>query len=98
MRYAAPELIEHNNFPATTSSDTYSFALLILECITQAPPFSDFQYEADVIHARVDNERCPSRPDGEPHVSDNLWGLMERCWSLKPELRPAMEVVHQFFF
>ena len=97
VRYAAPELIVHKDFCATTSSDTYSFALLILECVTQVPPFSDLKYDADLIYARVGNRRCPFRPDGEPQLSDDLWDLMERCWSFVPKQRPPMEEVHGFF-
>ena len=97
MRYAAPELIEHNDFRATKSSDTYSFALLILECITEAPPFSNLRREADIIHERLGKQNRPALPDGEHHISNDLWVLMERCWSFEPASRPAMKEVHQIF-
>jgi len=97
VRYAAPELIEHNDFRATTYSDTYSFALLILECITEAPPFSNIPRDAKVIHARISKRQSPLRPDGEHRIPDDLWGLMSRCWSFVPEPRPPMEEVHRFF-
>ena len=97
VRYAAPELIEHNDFRATTYSDTYSFALLILECITEAAPFSNIPRDAKVIHARISKRQSPLRPGREHHIPDDLWGLMERCWSFEPEPRPPMEEVHRFF-
>ncbi|KAF9783675.1 kinase-like domain-containing protein [Thelephora terrestris] len=97
IRYAAPELIKHNDFSITKYSDTYSFALLILECITEVPPFSNIAGDAAVIHARISKEQCPSRPEGQNIVSDELWDLMNRCWSIVPDQRPSMDHVHRFF-
>ena len=97
VRYAAPELIENNDFSATVYSDTYSFAMLILECITENAPFSNITRDAAVIHARISKRQCPPRPEGKNGVSDGLWDLMRRCWSLKPDRRPTMEQVHSFF-
>lgn len=100
VRYAAPEVIEHNNISATMHSDTYSFAMLILECITEEVPFSYITRDAAVIHARINKKQFPPRPDGQDGkycVSNELWDLMKRCWSFKPDQRPTMEVVHQFF-
>ena len=96
-RYAAPELIIHNDGRVTTYSDTFSFAMLILECITEAPPFFYIRNDAAVIHARIAKEQTPARPDGKAHVPDNLWDLMNRCWSSKPDQRPTMEDVFLFF-
>ena len=100
VRYAAPELIETNNFSATMQSDTYSFAMLIVECITEDVPFSNIARDAAVIHARINKRQNPPRPDrpeGKKYVSDGLWELMNRCWSHKPDQRPPMEHVHGFF-
>ena len=87
VRYAAPELIEDNSAPPTKSSDTFSFGMLILECITEEVPYSNLPRDAQVMHARTTKKQCPSRPDGkEPRnrVSDGLWELMMRCWSIDP--------------
>ena len=100
VRYAAPEVIENNNALATTQSDTYSFAMLILECITEQPPFFHINRDAAVIHARIAKKQDPPRPEGQDQrnrVSDELWDLMNRCWDIKPEQRPTMELVHRFF-
>jgi len=100
VRYLAIELIEGNNVSATTHSDTYSFAMLVLECITEEAPFSHLSRDAAVIHARTTKRQCPFRPDGQGpknRVSDDLWDLMMRCWSIKPDHRPTMEYVHTFF-
>jgi len=100
VRYAAPELIETNSSSATKESDTYSFAMLIVECITEDMPFSNITRDAAVIHARINKKQCPPRPEGlegKKYVSDSLWELMNRCWSQKPDQRPSMEHVHRFF-
>ena len=80
---------------ATKSSDAYSFALLILESITEKRPFYQLSRDAAVIHARIAKKQCPPRP--KTHVSDDLWSLMERCWSVEPDKRPTMENIHSFF-
>ena len=84
----APELIENEGVLPTTSSDTYSFAALVLECITEKALFSEHPGDG------------PPRPDGQDprkHVSGELWDLMVRCWSTKPDKRPKMQFVHSFF-
>jgi len=93
VRYSAPELIEEENVPVTANSDTYSFALLVLECITEEKPFSHIRHDGAVVHARITKRQCPLRPD----VSDSLWDLMMHCWSIDPGSRPTMERVQTFF-
>lgn len=100
VRHAAPELLESVSFQATIHSDTYSFAMLIIECITEAAPFSDINRDAQVIHIRIGKKQSPPRPsgeDGRQRISDELWNLMTRCWAVKPEDRPTMDSVHRFF-
>ena len=100
VRYSAPELIENNNVSATAQSDTYSFAMLVLECITEDVPFPNKSRDAAVIHERITKRLCPPRPDGQDprnRVSDGLWDLMMRCWSIQPDHRPTIEHVHSFF-
>ena len=103
VRYLAIELIEDPSGRATMNSDTYSFAMLILECITEEVPFSGLSRDQAVVHARVAKRQSPPRPgtrntkDSESCISDGLWDLMMRCWSEKPEDRPTMEYVHMFF-
>jgi len=97
------ELLECSVVSPTANSDTYSFAMLILECITEEPPFSGITRDAAVVHVRVIKRQSPPRPgiqnskDSKNCISDNLWNLMMRCWSEKPDSRPTMEQVHSFF-
>ena len=96
VRYSAIELIEGNNVSATKHSDTYSFAMLMLECITEEMPFSNLSRDAAVIHARIIKRQCPLRPSGEnprKYISDELWDHMMLCWSISPNQRPTMDKV-----
>ena len=100
VRYAAPELIEINGASATTHSDTYSFAMLVLECITEEAPFSYLEKDAAVVHARITKRQSPARPheqDQKKNISDKLWKYMTECWDPTPERRPSMEEVNNFF-
>ena len=100
VRYWAPELIDNSNVAASTSSDTYSFAMLVLECVTEKVPFSGLIRDAAVVHARITKKQSPPRPDGpdpKNRVSDDLWDLMMHCWAVKYDCRPTMEQVHSFF-
>jgi len=103
VRRSAIELLEGSCVLPTANSDTYSFATLILECVTEEAPYSVISRDASVIHVRVVKRQLPPRPSMQNpkglrnFVSDDLWDLMVRCWSEKPKTRPTMEHVHSFF-
>lgn len=99
-RYVAPELIESNEASTTMLSDVYSFAMLVLECISQDKPFANLRRDAAVIHAVVNKKQHPGRPVGpmsEKWLSDALWEVMKKCWATTPATRPLMEQVCDFF-
>ena len=102
VRRSAIELLEGSGVLPTMNSDTYSFAMLILECITEKAPYSDINRDATVIHVRLVKRHLPPRPgiqcpkDSRNYLSDSLWDLMVRCWSEGPSGRPTMEQVHSF--
>ena len=101
VRYVATEYIGNTIAPATTDSDTFSFSMLMLECITEEVPFSSTARDAAVLHARSIKGQCPPRPgkhDGKDRISDDLWKLMAGCWAVEPDQMPTMEQVHSFFF
>ena len=78
---------------------THSFALMVLECITEERPFSHIEHDAAVLHTRISERQLPPRPDGKDkkkRISDDLWKLMTECWDLTPERRPPMGTVHNF--
>ena len=95
-RWLAPELIEGLILSPTFPADTYSFAMAILELLTGKHPFANLKRDAAVIHNIVVLRLTPARPEA-PEVkrwlSDDLWELMQKCWSPDAHLRPPMAVV-----
>ena len=56
--------MEMNGVSATTHSDAYLFAMLMLECITEKVPFSHIHHGSVAVHAGINKTECPPRPDG----------------------------------
>lgn len=92
-RWLAPEIIEGET--PSKQSDTYSFAMTILELITEKRPLIEFRTDMAVIRAMAKAPIKPKRPTGptvERWLTDELWALMGRCWG-SSETRPTMEEV-----
>ncbi|KAF9496004.1 hypothetical protein BDN71DRAFT_1446698 [Pleurotus eryngii] len=93
-RWAAPELMKHSK-PASTSSDVWSFAMFALELMTGAKPFAYLPRDLMVIR-ELDQGRLPERPGPEVTqrgLDNDLWNLLRKCWSKKPDSRPSMTTV-----
>ncbi|KAG8997908.1 hypothetical protein FRB94_007378 [Tulasnella sp. JGI-2019a] len=83
-----------NNGPRSKKTDMFSFAMTIVEVLTERVPFHDknnFQAQMAVFMGQ--------RPPFEPLKSCNgtefkpLWDLAESCWVHEPEDRPSIEGV-----
>lgn len=92
MRWLAPELIEGSIMSPTFHTDTYSFAMAILELLTEQHPYSHRKRDASAIHDIVVLRKMPPRPLGI-WLTDDLWVLMQQCWSGNADARPSMSVV-----
>ena len=97
-RWMSPELIDPKQFGLkdnrrTKESDYYAFAMVVLEVLTGQVPFP--QYEGFVVPGKVVKGERPERPQGPEAAwfTDDLWEMLERCWSPDLKLRPAVEVV-----
>ncbi|KAL0947261.1 hypothetical protein HGRIS_013382 [Hohenbuehelia grisea] len=88
-RWLAPELIDGTITSPTIATDTYSFAMAILEFLTGAHPYVNLKRSVTVIHDKVVKRKIPARPDVSG-LSDELWELMTECWKHSPEHRPSM--------
>jgi len=77
----------------TKESDCYAFGMVILEVLTSRHPFPHYS-DITVVRKVIDGER-PMRPQGPESVwfTDDLWGMLERCWSPQPRSRPTAEVI-----
>ncbi|KLO06861.1 kinase-like protein [Schizopora paradoxa] len=97
IRWMAPELLhpmhtgrEHGR--ATAESDTYAFAMLMLEAFTGRIPFEHQHRDATVVIDVTLGIR-PPRPGPEAAsrgLSDALWSLMEECWQADWKRRPRV--------
>jgi len=58
---------------------------LLLKVITGEPRFSHLSIY-DAIRAALENRQIIKPPS----VNDALWRLVEKCWQVKPELRPTI--------
>ncbi|KAJ7277818.1 kinase-like domain-containing protein [Mycena rebaudengoi] len=99
--YMAPELfivVSRGTNPqpkhgsrTTKSSDTYSFALLVLEILTTVPPKRHprgiFITEETLLELRVE------RIDYRGTVKEKLWEPLSACLNFEPEARPRMSDV-----
>ena len=98
MRWMSPELLDPERFGSknglpTKESDCYALGMVILEILTGKVPFPCCN-NLVVMRKIVEGEQ-PERPQGPEAVrfTDDLWGMLERCWLPKPELRPTIEGV-----
>ena len=94
----SPERFDSDQFDfedcrATKESDCYAFGMVIFEVLAGQPPFP--RYTGSTVVARVaDGERL-GRPQGSEAVwfTDDLWGMLEQCWSPQRTVRPTVEAI-----
>ena len=89
----SPELIEPQKFGfekirPTKYSDCYALGMVIYETITGHFPFHK-HVDLTVI-MKVISGKHPPREAG---FTDNLWKMLELCWTPQPKDRPSIEDV-----
>ena len=96
----SPELFDPEQFGLkdnrrTKESDCYALAMVILEALTGQVPFP--RYDGFIVVRKVVNGERPERPQGPEAgwFTDDLWEMLERCWSPDPKTRPAVEAVFE---
>lgn len=95
VRFAAPEILRDvAGNPSrlrskTRESDVYAFGMLVLEAITERPPWEGCENFA-VMHWVCAGHQ-PSRPG--TGFSQAWWDACSSCWSLQPENRPSIQSV-----
>ena len=78
---------------ATMESDCYALGMVILEVLTGQYPF---QHDNDfVVMRKIVKGKHPMRPQGAEAVwfTDDLWEMLEKCWSPQPKLRPIARTI-----
>ena len=98
IRWMSPELLNpdlfgfENDLP-TKGSDCYALGMVILEVLSGEAPFR--VYSNPIVIQKVMEGERPGRPQGEkgPRFTDDLWEMLERCWSPQPKDRPTIDAV-----
>jgi len=95
-RWFAPEVVFDKKL-ISTGSDVYSFAMTVLQLMTNKQPFHDID-DVSVPLMLKDGQR-PERPTGQSAIfrglNDKLWDLLTDCWAQEPSARLGIEKVNQ---
>ncbi|KAK0215153.1 kinase-like domain-containing protein, partial [Armillaria fumosa] len=92
VRWLAPELLQvdaTSDWHYMTSRDIYAFGCTMVELLTGKVPFSDIVFDVTVIFAVLQNDRRPARPSHVELPYDDVWSLIELCWSKDVHRRPS---------
>jgi len=89
VRWMAPESICDMEF--TTKSDVWSYGVMLWEVMKLGEtPYGGFDIEAVIDMIKSGN--TPEQPIGAP---DNIYSLMEKCWTYLPQNRPTFSYICQ---
>lgn len=93
-RWLAPEIIDGIlDFP-DMPCDVYAFGITMYECLTGTIPFASLKRDAQVIKEVTQKDARPDRPlggNGSIWITDEMWGILERCWKGVPQERLQMK-------
>ena len=101
MRWMSPELLDPIQFGfgggrPTKESDRYAVGMVIYEVLSgQAPLALHNRY---IVSSKIIEGERPGRPSGAEAASftDDLWRILEQCWSAQPQARPTTELVLEY--
>ena len=95
-----PELFDPKHFGLkngrpTKRSDCYAVGMLIYEVLSGKVPFS--RHYGYVAVVKILKGERPKRPQGMGGTwfTDEVWGILKRCWKHTPCSRPEIEDVLQ---
>ena len=97
----SPELLDPAQFGLgggrpTKESDRYSMGMVIYEVLSGQAPLA--RYYSHIVPSKIIEGERPGRPSGVKGASftDDLWRILEQCWSAQPQVRPTTEVVLEY--
>ncbi|KAG6877903.1 hypothetical protein C0992_009096 [Termitomyces sp. T32_za158] len=98
--FEAPELLDPDDESSrrTKASDVYAFGMVCYEMFTGERPFGRVNPVA--LIKKIMRGQHPAKPSGNKYqergLTDNMWSLMESCWSPLPENRPTVAQILKF--
>jgi len=94
----SPEVLDPETFGLedthrTISSDCYALGMTAYEVLSGYVPFP--QDRDPTVILKVLRGKRPERPQGAEGewVTDDVWGILERCWKPEPGDRPSVRRV-----
>ena len=97
----SPELLDPAQFGSgsgrpTKESDRYAMGMVIYEVLSGRAPLA--QYHNHIVSSKIIGGERPGRPSGAEGASftDDLWRILEKCWSAQPQVRPTTELVLEY--
>ena len=101
IRWMSPELLDPESFGLknshpTKESDCYALGMVIYEVLSGQVPF--YQHNGLNVILKVLGGEHPERPQGMQGAwfTDELWGLLERCWKRQPHDRPSIKTLLEY--
>ena len=78
----------------TKESDCYALGMVVLEVLSGQVPFTEDRSDFMAVQKILDGVH-PERPQGVEGMrfTDELWGMLQRCWLSRPAHRPTAEGV-----
>jgi hypothetical protein len=96
-RWMSPELFDPGvqDSSPTKHSDCYALGMVIYEVLSGHVPF--YQFVNLVVPGMIFGGKRPGRPEGSEGAwfTDDVWTMLERCWTHQPNDRPGIEDVLQ---
>jgi len=89
IRWSAPEVMTRLEF--SKAGDVWSFGILIWEVMQRSEPYYDIVNNSEIISKVAAGYRLP-RPTAL-ECPDDIWKLMQSCWTKDPQRRPDFGVV-----
>ena len=100
FRWMGPELLNPQRFGfkdsrPTRHSDCYALGMVVYEVLSRRVPF--YQDADLVVVVHVAEGKRPDWPRGAEGAwfTDDVWMILERCWTRKPWSRPSTKDVLQ---